>query len=164
MRALKILMLLLLAAAPAAAQSKRAAKYYSTGQLRRIVSAADTASAHMSSTVLDDLGGFNYVVARRDQSGVVEIHREWDDVIVMQEGTAVMRHSGNVSGSKETTPGEFRGGTMTGGVSQPVGPGDVLEIPAGVPHQFQLKPGTRIRYFVVKAQARPKAAASPAKR
>jgi mannose-6-phosphate isomerase-like protein (cupin superfamily) len=36
----------------------------------------------------------------------------------------------------------------------PVGPGDVLNIPAGVSHQFLLAPGKTVAYFAIKVPAK----------
>jgi quercetin dioxygenase-like cupin family protein len=45
---------------------------------------------------------------------------------------------------------EIQGSGIKGGVKHEVGRGDVIEIPAGVPHQFFIAPGTQITYLVVK--------------
>jgi quercetin dioxygenase-like cupin family protein len=44
----------------------------------------------------------------------------------------------------------MQGTSIKGGTSREIGPGDVIEIPPGVPHQFLLAPGTQITYLVVK--------------
>jgi uncharacterized RmlC-like cupin family protein len=47
-------------------------------------------------------------------------------------------------------PGEHRGGTIAGGASRAVGPGDLMIIPAGIPHQYVISPGDSLRYLTVK--------------
>jgi quercetin dioxygenase-like cupin family protein len=53
-----------------------------------------------------------------------------------------------------TGPNEIQGSGIKDGVKHEVGPGDVIEIPAGVPHQFFLAPGTQIAYLLVKVVKR----------
>jgi mannose-6-phosphate isomerase-like protein (cupin superfamily) len=72
------------------------------------------------------------------------------DVIVIQTGTATLVTGGEVIDPKDTGPNEIQGAGIKGGVKREVGPGDVIEIPAGVPHQFFIAPGTQITYLVVK--------------
>ncbi len=54
----------------------------------------------------------------------------------------------------DTGPNEVQGSSIKGGVKHDIGPGDVIEIPAGVPHQFFVAPGTSITYLVVKVVKR----------
>ena len=54
------------------------------------------------------------------------------------------------SDPKDTGPNEIQGSGIKGGVKHDVAPGDIIEIPPGVPHQFFLAPGTQITYLVVK--------------
>lgn len=155
MRFLTLFFLLSCAAAPAAVQSPPAVAYYSRGQLQQGVASAATASPRMAVDRLGNRGGYSYVLLRRDESGEVEVHDAWDDVIVVQEGAATLVHSGTASGGRVTAPGELRGGEITGGTAQPLAAGDLVIVPAGVPHQIQIAPGQSITYLVVKAQASP---------
>ena len=49
--------------------------------------------------------------------------------------------------------GEIQGDSIKGGVSKKVSTGDIIHIPAGVPHQFFVDPGKQITYFVLKVAA-----------
>jgi mannose-6-phosphate isomerase-like protein (cupin superfamily) len=93
---------------------------------------------------------FQTIELRRAASGVPEVHDRWTDVMMFQSGRAAVLLGGRVTGSQVTTPGEHRGGTIAGGHPQPVGPGDMLVIPAGTPHQIQIAPGDSLRYITVK--------------
>ena len=44
----------------------------------------------------------------------------------------------------------MRGPSIQGGTEAKLGSGDVLHIPAKVPHQMILAPGTQVTYFVTK--------------
>jgi mannose-6-phosphate isomerase-like protein (cupin superfamily) len=89
-------------------------------------------------------------ISHREVSGKVELHKIKADVMVIQTGTATLVTGGEVIDPKDTAPNEIQGSSIKGGVKREIGPGDVINIPAGVPHQFLLAPGTQITYLVVK--------------
>ena len=53
-------------------------------------------------------------------------------------------------GATESSPGEWRGGTVRGGIRATLHAGDIATIPAGTPHQMILAPGERVTYVAVK--------------
>jgi mannose-6-phosphate isomerase-like protein (cupin superfamily) len=93
---------------------------------------------------------FHYVEARRSANGVPEVHDRWIDVTIVQAGRANLLVGGRVTGSSLASPGEHRGGTITGGATKPIAAGDLFTIPAGVPHQYLVAPGDSIRYLTIK--------------
>jgi hypothetical protein len=97
-----------------------------------------------------DFGDHLLEISHRDTNGRAELHQTKADVIVIQTGTATLVTGGEVIDPTPTGPNEIQGSSIRGGVKHEVGPGDVIEIPAGVPHQFFLAPGTQITYLVVK--------------
>ncbi|MEP6617839.1 MAG: hypothetical protein ABJE47_00940 [bacterium] len=97
--------------------------------------------------------GYTYAVTHRDSTGGVEMHADWTDVFVVESGTATMLTGGVLEGAKESSPGEWRGGTPKGATRAPLHPGDVVIIPAGTPHQMQLAAGERISYLAFKVAA-----------
>ena len=101
-------------------------------------------------TVKADFGDHLLEISHREVNWRAELHKVKADVIVIQTGTATLVTGGEVIDPKDTGPNEIQGSGIKGGVKHEVGPGDVIEIPAGVPHQFFLAPGTQITYLVVK--------------
>jgi mannose-6-phosphate isomerase-like protein (cupin superfamily) len=97
-----------------------------------------------------DFGDHLLEISQRNANGRVELHKVKADVMVIQSGTATLVTGGEMVDSVETGPNEMQGSSIKGGVSHTVGAGDVIEIPAGVPHQFFIAPGTQITYLVVK--------------
>jgi len=89
-------------------------------------------------------------VSHRDHSGNVEVHLTKVDVMVIQSGTARLVYGGEGVGMHPTAANELQGTSIDGGTTIRVNPGDVIHIPAGVPHQFLLDPGETITYLVVK--------------
>ncbi|MGA3016862.1 MAG: hypothetical protein ABSF62_07060 [Bryobacteraceae bacterium] len=100
-----------------------------------------------------DFGNHALSISHRDKDGVVEVHEKLVDVLVVQSGEATLVVGGEVIGPRTTAPGEIQGDSIKGGVSKKVAAGDVIHIPAGVPHQFFVDPGKQITYFVVKVAA-----------
>jgi mannose-6-phosphate isomerase-like protein (cupin superfamily) len=97
-----------------------------------------------------DFGNHTIQIAHRDANGRVEVHQNKADVIVVQTGGATLVTGGEVVDPVSIGPSEIGGSSIKGGVSRTLAPGDVVEIPAGVPHQFFLAPGTQITYLIVK--------------
>ena len=97
-----------------------------------------------------DFGDHLLEISHREVDGKCELHKVKADVIVIQTGTATLVTGGEVIDPKDTAPNEIQGSGIKGGTKHEVGPGDVIEIPAGVPHQFFVAPGTQITYLVVK--------------
>jgi mannose-6-phosphate isomerase-like protein (cupin superfamily) len=97
-----------------------------------------------------DFGDHILSISRRDKDGRCEVHKTKADVMVIQSGAATLITGGEVIDPVVTGPNELQGSGIRGGVKRTVGPGDVIEIPVGVPHQFLLAPRTQITYFLVK--------------
>jgi uncharacterized protein GlcG (DUF336 family) len=89
---------------------------------------------------------------RRDAPGEVEYHERVVDVMHVVEGTASVRTGGTMVDARETAPGEVRARAIEGGTSHRLSAGDVLAIPAGVPHQFT-EVSDPFLYFVVKVES-----------
>ena len=72
------------------------------------------------------------------------------DFFFVQSGTATLVFGGEVPGAKTTAPHELRGAAVKGGQRKTLAPGDVVHIPAGVPHQLLVPAGKEFTYFVIK--------------
>jgi quercetin dioxygenase-like cupin family protein len=95
-------------------------------------------------------GGFRngpYVPA--DNRPVVEIHANEGDLFYVIEGRSTQVLGGKVIGGKETGPGQIRGARIEGGQSYPLAKGDVMWVPAGMPHWFPEMPEA-LSYLLVK--------------
>jgi uncharacterized RmlC-like cupin family protein len=90
------------------------------------------------------------LVVRRERTGEVELHETLNDVLVGQSGHASVVIGDRLEGGRQSAPGEWRGGTIPGGRSYPLGSGDMLWIPAGLPHQVVVPKGGDFRYLAFK--------------
>jgi len=100
--------------------------------------------------------GDSYEVMRtvRVQPGSPERHETVSDLFIVQEGTGDVRVGGEMVGAKRIKPGEWYGGRIEGGEVHSLGPGDMLWIPVGAPHQTTPTSG-RFAYVVVKMAKAP---------
>ena len=87
--------------------------------------------------------------AHRNGTGQVEVHDRETDVIYVVDGEATIVTGGMMTGGKVTAPGQSRGTDIQGGKPQRLSKGDVMVIPAGIPHWFKEVPQS-ISYYVVK--------------
>jgi uncharacterized RmlC-like cupin family protein len=104
----------------------------------------------VASETLDTIGNRKFMIAHREGSGQSEWHEKQADVIMIESGTVAMVYGGEMVDGKSTAEGEMRGSAIKNGMEVNLGPGDVLHIPAKVPHLMKLAPGKKVTYFVVK--------------
>jgi mannose-6-phosphate isomerase-like protein (cupin superfamily) len=91
----------------------------------------------------------SWSLAHREKSGVVESHGTRTIVMVVQSGEATLVVGTDVVDAKNTSPTEVRGTSIRNGIERKVSAGDVINMPAGLPHQFLLEPGKQITYIDV---------------
>ena len=73
------------------------------------------------------------------------------DLYVVQDGEATIHYGGTMEGTrKEVNIGEFRGEKIVGGTRQKVVAGDILSVPAGMPHIWEVEDGKTVVYFTIK--------------
>ncbi len=92
------------------------------------------------------------MLAFRNRTGGGEVHANYADVFFIVDGHATLVTGGEVVDPKTTGPGETLGESVKGGSRQELQAGDVVHIPAGMPHQMILAQGDTVTYFVVKAE------------
>ncbi len=88
----------------------------------------------------------------RSRSSEAEVHERLADLFVVLSGSATLVTGGVVAGVRTVAPGETRGTSIEGGVSQTLRAGDVAHVPAGMPHQMLLKGEEKIASLVMKVQ------------
>jgi quercetin dioxygenase-like cupin family protein len=89
------------------------------------------------------------MVVTRSTRGEVEVHDKETDTFHVLEGSATFVTGGTMVGGRVTAPSQQRGKDMTGGQTYHLAKGDVIVIPAGIPHWFKEVPQS-ITYYVVK--------------
>ena len=107
------------------------------------------AAAFASGGPLLTASNFKVQAGHRTGPGEVEVHDKDTDIFHVLEGTATFVTGGKVLEPRTASPGETRGKELTGGEERRLVKGDVIVIPAGIPHWFKEVNGT-FEYFVVK--------------
>src|SRR5215468_10800434 len=87
--------------------------------------------------------------SHRDKAGQVEVHDKETDVIHVIDGEATFVTGGTMVGGKSTKKGQWMGTDINGGETHHLTKGDVIVVPAGVPHWFKEVPHS-VSYYVVK--------------
>jgi len=87
--------------------------------------------------------------SHRDVPGEVEVHDKETDVIYVVDGEATFVTGGKMTGGRDNGPGQHLGSGIQGGESRHLTKGDVIVVPAGIPHWFKEVPHP-ISYHVVK--------------
>jgi glc operon protein GlcG len=97
--------------------------------------------------------GESYMVhaSRRVKPGMAEIHTKDADIVYVLDGAATLVTGGSAVDAKETEPDELRGSSIIGGDAHELKKGDVIIVPAGVPHWFR-EVSNPFLYYVVKAR------------
>lgn len=137
-----------------AASAADLADHYSAGDLAKTAEALK-AKAGATGSAADTLvryGNHHMMLSYRAQNGGAELHRLYADVFVIVRGKATLLTEGTIPDAKEEAPGEIRGLAVKDGKSMPLASGDVVHIPAGVPHQMLIAKGDELVYFVVKVK------------
>jgi glc operon protein GlcG len=74
---------------------------------------------------------------RAPGSGLAEVHTDDTDIFHILKGTATFVVGGEVLEGKMISPGEIRGRSIQGGKAYDLKSGDIVIIPAGIPHWFK---------------------------
>jgi mannose-6-phosphate isomerase-like protein (cupin superfamily) len=92
------------------------------------------------------------MLAFRSQSGKAELHEKFADFYVVVEGSATLVSGGTMVNGATSAPGEVRGDSITGGKEMKLNKGDIVHVPANIPHQLMLAKGDTFQYFIIKVQ------------
>jgi quercetin dioxygenase-like cupin family protein len=87
--------------------------------------------------------------SHRTGPGQVEVHEKETDIFYVTDGEATFVTGGTMVGGKMSKAGQWLGTDITGGQTHHLAKGDVMMIPAGMPHWFKEVPKS-VSYFVVK--------------
>ena len=147
----RCLFLLFFVPAFAAEQSSFALWTSSGIDLREDKLKQNVAADHSSRETLADYGDHRFRLLYRDADGRPEEHDKIVDVVMVHSGEGALRLGGTMSGKRgSATTGEYLGTELTGGEVHPLVAGDIVHIPAGIPHSFLVPAGKHITYVLLK--------------
>jgi mannose-6-phosphate isomerase-like protein (cupin superfamily) len=117
-------------------------------QLKQL--APQARSSGSSGASLAEYGNLELKTSVRTTSGGAEIHAHYDDLMIVQQGAATLITGGTVVDPVTSSNGETKGSSVQGGERKQIAVGDVVLIPAGLPHQLLIPSGTLYSALVAK--------------
>jgi mannose-6-phosphate isomerase-like protein (cupin superfamily) len=102
-------------------------------------------SDHSARETLADYNDHRFRMLYRDADGFPEQHDNVIDVVIVQSGEGTLVVGGKMINPKGAVgAGEYLGTSIEGGERHPLGPGDIVHIPAQIPHSFLVPTGKHI--------------------
>jgi len=114
---------------------------------------------HSARETLADYQSHRFRLLYRDADGYPEQHDNEIDVVIVQSGEGMLLLGGKII-NPEMNPeanngvGEWKGTRIEGGERHSLGAGDVVHIPARIPHSFLVAQGKHVTYVLLKIPAR----------
>ena len=93
-------------------------------------------------------GAYRFRMIRRDSDGIPEIHDDGLDVVFIRSGEGTLVVGGEMIDRSGNT-----GTGISGGTRYPLGPGDVVHVPAATPHRYLVPERGHITYVLVRVPA-----------
>jgi mannose-6-phosphate isomerase-like protein (cupin superfamily) len=91
-------------------------------------------------------------ISHREGDGSAEIHETQIDIFIVDSGEATLILGGTMVDPKTVKPHEIRGKSIEGGTSHQLTAGDIIHIPANVPHQLKIPKS--FTYTVIKVDSK----------
>jgi mannose-6-phosphate isomerase-like protein (cupin superfamily) len=105
-----------------------------------------------ASSKLNEYPNHLTMISLRHKDGGAEIHENYADFFFILRGSATLLTGGMVQDGKTVSPGEIRGQSVLNAAATTLKQGDIVHIPATVPHQLLLPEGGPFIYFVIKVK------------
>ena len=110
---------------------------------------------HSARETLADFGDHRFRYIYRDADGFPEQHETIVDIVMAQSGECTLLLGGKMINPKASAgTGESTGTGIDGGERHPIAAGDIVQIPAGVPHSFLVPKGKHFTYVLLKIPAK----------
>jgi mannose-6-phosphate isomerase-like protein (cupin superfamily) len=115
---------------------------------------AEAKTKGSAATVLEDFGTYRLLLSVLGRSSGAEVDTHWDEVMVVEQGSAILVTGGRVIGGHRDAQGETHGSRIEGGQRQKIGAGDIFTVRAGTPHQMLVGRGAVCSAFVIQVRER----------
>ena len=109
---------------------------------------------HSARETLGEYGSHRARLLYRVADGAPEQHDKIVDLWIVQSGEGTLVVGGKMTGAKPSAgEGEFLGIGIEGGERHAIAAGDIVHIPAGIPHSFLVPQGKHVTYVLLKIPA-----------
>jgi hypothetical protein len=110
---------------------------------------------HSARETLADYGDHRFRYIYRDADGFPEQHESIVDIVIAQSGECTLLLGGKMINPKASSgTGESTGSGIEGGERHAMAAGDLVQIPAGIPHSFLVPKGKHFTYVLLKIPAK----------
>src|SRR5437763_1225903 len=151
-----ILSLALISATSLIAQTAQTPTLHTGADLQQreaaLIETAKTVPTGFAVGTMDNYGNDRTLLVVRLHTGDAERHQFWADQIYVNHGDLILVYGGAMQQERPngTAAGETLGSGIEGGKEIPLHTGDIIHIPAGIPHWVKVAPGTTAAYLVFK--------------
>ncbi|HEX4485031.1 MAG TPA: hypothetical protein VH088_02120 [Terriglobales bacterium] len=151
---MKLALLAVVIALPLAAQTAGKVEVFSASNIKtQLTSMAPKAMATGGSTAtVGEYPSHLIMFSQRTANGGGEVHQHRTDIMIVQQGTATLVTGGTLIDPHTESEGELRGTGIKDGQSQTITVGDIVQVPAGTPHQLQVAAGMTYSAVVIKVK------------
>ncbi len=119
------------------------------------IQSAEVTAAFAKGMPLIENDQFKVHASRREKAGQSEVHDHDTDIFYVLQGSATFVTGGTIVDPKDSGQGEVRGASIQGGETRTLKKGDVIVVPAGMPHWFkEVATDKPMIYYVVKVTHR----------
>jgi mannose-6-phosphate isomerase-like protein (cupin superfamily) len=101
---------------------------------------------------MENWGNHAVILERLEGATPAEAHEIMADLFVVTSGETTMTVGGIIVDPVNTSAGEIRGKSINGGVTKKLAAGDVVHIPAKMPHRLSVDAGKVCTYLVFKVR------------
>ncbi len=108
--------------------------------------------ARPSFTILRRTPNSTTGLIHRALTGEAELHEEFSDIFIVRSGSATLVIGGALQEPRTVGPGEVAAKSIKGGERRKLKAGDVVHIPAKLPHWVFLDPGETVTYLIIKVK------------
>ena len=145
-------LLILFAVLPLIAADPPGVQVWTASELQSRAQALKLNQYQQGAERIADWGNHAAVLERLEGATPAEIHEMLADVFVITSGETTLISGGTIVEPANTAPGEIRGKSISGGTNWKLAAGDIVHIPAKIPHQLSVAPGKVSTYLVFKVR------------
>lgn len=99
--------------------------------------------------------GHSVYLVLRGKTGTAEIHETESDVQISVRGRATSVMGGELLNPEQLPRKQIRGSSIQDGLERELGPGDIMHIPPGLPHQLLIEASESYMYLLIKIDEEP---------
>jgi mannose-6-phosphate isomerase-like protein (cupin superfamily) len=147
-------LLLLAVALPMLAADPAGFRVWSASELLTRAKALELNQYRQGVDRMENWGNHAVILERLEGATPAEAHETMADLFVFTSGETTLTAGGVIVEPANASAGEIRGKSINGGTARKLGAGDIVHIPAKMPHQLSVEAGKQSTYLVIQGPDR----------